>query len=223
MKELTASANAEIIRARQAVYAIDVVGMAIALIVWLNWQFLQEGWIGYVFWGWLGIIAGVSLFVMLRSWDVGQGYVSRAAQVYFPQEPSDFTDAESTPLARELPAQTLPALPADEMDEVIPFKNSRGEVSNIPRNLIRGFDPRDVEFLARQLARGFKFTEAAMEKLELPYSHEVMGKAQENTAYTRWMEWCCEALVIVGRDGKKSGTLAILEAPEIVQALKAAA
>ena len=124
-----------------------------------------------------------------------------------------FAEFESTPPA----PVTLPALPAVS-DTIRVTQNGVGE--DVPRKLVHGFDPRDFNFLCRLLARGFKFTETYMECLELPHSHEPMGKAQAGTHYTRFMDLCVAAGVIVGREPKKSGTLVVTEYAEIVRRIK---
>ena len=170
-----------------------------------------------------GFIAGGILITGLRR---GRGHVSgvRQAMLDVLNAELDYKEAEAaykfalTPLP-QLPALPAPTLPAES--DVIRVTSASGGVEAVPRETIRKFDPRDLQFLCRQLARGFKWTEAAMEKLELPYSKEVMGKASEGTGYTRFMELCTEAGIIVGREGKKSGTLAVLDAGEMMRLIKA--
>lgn len=135
----------------------------------------------------------------------------------------DFLDYEikRKMAALELPATTpaaLPPLPATEET----FKLTRNGVGegDVPKNLLHGFDPRDLAFLFRHLARGGKWTEEYMEKWELPYSHEVMGKAEEGTPYTRFMQLCTDAEIIVGRAPKKAGKLMVTDAGEMMTKVK---
>lgn len=123
-----------------------------------------------------------------------------------------------TPDLPELPAPTLPALPAE--DEPIRYSHYSRGVEEIPRKLLHGFDPRDLEWLTKYLANGGKFTEAAMEFMPLPHSGEKLGKAAENTPYTRFMDVCTRSGIITGREGKKSGQLAIFTAPEMMTAIR---
>jgi hypothetical protein len=113
---------------------------------------------------------------------------------------------------------TLPALPAAN-DTIRVTRGGVGE--DIPRKLLHEFDERDLAFLFRALARGEKFTEANMELWELPYSHQIMGKAQEGTPYSKFTALCVRAEIIGGRGPKQSGTLLVTEAGEMMQRIKA--
>ncbi len=117
------------------------------------------------------------------------------------------------------PSSPTPALPAE--NESFRFNHFSRGGEDVPKNLLHGFDPRDLDFLFRLMSRGFKFTEEAMEKLELPYSHELMGKAQAGTNYTRFIDVCVRAGIIVDRRPKNSGTLAIADPLEMMKSIKA--
>jgi hypothetical protein len=121
---------------------------------------------------------------------------------------------KSTPTA----PPTLPALPAAN-DTIRVSVNGRGG-EDIPRNELHGFDPRDLAYLFRALARGEKFTEANLELWELPYSHAVMGKAQEGTPYSKFIALCVRAGIIGGREPKKSGTLVVTDPAEMMRLVK---
>lgn len=112
----------------------------------------------------------------------------------------------------------LPTLPAGN-DTIRVTVNGRGG-EDVPRNTLHGFDPRDLAYLFRALARGEKWTEANLELWELPYSHETMGKASEGTPYYRFMTLCVDAGIIVGREPKRSGTLAITDPLEMMRLVK---
>jgi hypothetical protein len=121
---------------------------------------------------------------------------------------------KSTPSA----PTTLPALPAAN-DTIRVTVNGRGG-EDIPRKLMHEFDERDLAFVFRAMARGEKFTEANMELWELPYSHAVMGKAQEGTPYSKFIALCVRAEIIGGREPKKSGTLLVTDAAEMMRLVK---
>lgn len=120
-----------------------------------------------------------------------------------------------------LPEDVTPALPAPPA-ELETFHYTHGGVGeDVPKKLVHSFDARDLEWLAKYLANGGKFTEAAMEFMPLPYSGEKMGKAAEGTPYTRFMDVCTRSGIITGREGKRSGVLSILTAPEMMSAIRA--
>lgn len=165
----------------------------VLLVAYYGWKagvVIIYGW-------WRGEVRADRVFVL------GQNLVKAHQRHVYP---------EPTPL----PTPTLP-LPAPV--ETFALNPNRAGTDE-PKELWRGFDPRDVEFLARQMAHGFPFTEKGMEFLVLPYSKVAMGKAEIGTLYTEFLAWCVEAKVITGREGKKAGTLAIVTAPAIVDALR---
>lgn len=167
--------------------------------------------LAWVFGGGAFFVFSILLIGMLRAASIVSGVMQqwhlwqeaeRAAKYPLPQLPT--------------PALTLPT---PQEIEVIPVA-SGDRVVEMPKELLFGFDPRDLEYLCRYLANGGRFTEAAMEKLLLPYALVVMGKASEGTLYTRFMELCVECGIIVGRVGKQAGTLAVLEAGEMLKRIK---
>lgn len=164
-------------------------------------------------WGVVGLIFLAALVtggIICLAWVRAQGHRKSVA---------DWAKAENKLKDSTPPAQTpLPALPAIETPIAYNHYSRGGQT--IPRELVNGFDPRDLEWLARYLANGGIFTEAVMENITLPYALEPMGKATEGTHYHRLMRLCTETGIIVGRAAKKSGTLAITEYPEILRRLK---
>lgn len=113
------------------------------------------------------------------------------------------------------------ALPAQERE--IPATVGGRAVEPVPYDEVHGFDPRDLKFLCRQIARGVPYTEKVMEKLELPYSRRVMGKAQGDTLYNRFMRLCGETEVIIerGGPGNAPGKLMVTDPDEIYRRIKA--
>lgn len=179
--------------------------------------------VGSLFLDWQTVKVGLAVAVVLTGFVIGGFITTGAARGWIlagrilGQILSEPSKEPVKPVAPSTPT-VLPTLPAAETP--IQYNHfSRGGQS-IPRTLIHGFDPRDLEWLARYLANGGRFTEAAMEKLTLPYSLELMGKAQEGTHYFRLMQLCAERGIIVGRDAKKSGVLAVTEYQEILRKLK---
>ncbi len=160
-----------------------------------------------------GISIGVILLTGLRRGRRAVSEVIGAAEKWLNTEIKLKTAALSAPSAPALP------LPAPEREVVV----SRGNrVEQIPLELVHGFDPRDLRFLCRLLANGFKFTEAAMERLTLPYSGESMGKADGNTNYARFMAACVAGGVISGRTARQSGQLVVTDPDEMYRRIKLA-
>lgn len=221
MEYINLIANDEIERSNRAAYAVWMLFFALALVfapasfIIVEWNAL---WIGS---GIVGIGTTLAAFLVIRGNLKGQGYVGRAVEAHLPEPPAEYVDADVTPVTPELSAPTLPALPAlPAYDDAITYNSPSRVGESIPRNLLHGFDPRDLQFLCRLLANGFKFTESAMEKIVLPYSLEIMGKAEDGTPYARFMELCVRAGIVVGREGRKSGTLAIMDAGGMMRRLK---
>jgi hypothetical protein len=217
MERYTQAADAA--REGERDFAVPMAGVmgifgVFAVLVWLI--------MGSLFLDWEAVKIGLVVIVALTGFAVG-GIISTGVvrgwiyagrilgQIIQPTpKPSE------NPVTPPAPA-ALPALPAAS-DTIRVTRNGVGE--DIPRNLLHGFDERDLLFLCRLLSVGFKFTEASMEKLVLPYSHDVMGKADEGTPYSRFMDLCVSAGVIEGREPKKSGRMAVTEYAEIVRRIK---
>lgn len=202
---------------RGALVIVVFFGVAAVYVLLLGTAF-SWAYVSYISAAVFGTGLVLASFLVFASMERGDGQVERVINWYAPVEPTNYVDADVTPPTRELPAHTLPALPAD--DGVIQYNHFSRGGEQIPRKLFHGFDMRDLEWLARYLANGNKFTEAAMEKLILPYSLDVLGKADAGTLYTKFMELCTLSGVIVGREAKKSGTLAVTEFAEILQKIK---
>lgn len=123
-------------------------------------------------------------------------------------------------------ALTAPALPLLETNRVIPV--TAGErVGEVALETICGYDFRFVEWLADYLTgKGNVWTEARLCNMPLPFVGGVFGKAEVGTAYTFWFGVPDGKLlvsgVIINRGGagNKSGALAIVTAPAIVDALR---
>jgi hypothetical protein len=163
----------------------------------------------------MGMALGlVLLFFVLSSAHTVSTWISdEIAEII---EWSKHERVEPTP---SLPA-TLPATLPQE-NRVIPVTagGRAGVVSLNPP--AHGFDERDLMYLCGLIAGGYKFTEENMEKLRLPYSGEVMGKAQPGTWYTRFMDVCTAAGIIEGRRPKFSGKLVVTDPDEMVLLIKA--
>lgn len=161
------------------------------------------------------LIGGMAVgFVLLTGLRRGRWIIRRVVEIA-----EDWIDAEISAKQRAtaLPTPTLPStLPLE--NRMIPVSTG-DRVVDLPLDLIHGFDPRDLMFLCRQVARR-NYTEEGMEKLELPYSHDVMGKAQPGTRYTLFMELCVTAGIIEGRAPKKSGTLAVTDPDEMMRRIR---
>lgn len=169
-------------------------------------------------WGIIGVGVTASLVLIVTGELVGRGHVSKVVKVYA----EHYNDGYNVKWLPELPAPTQPAQPAlpAENDTFDYNHHSRGG-QKVPRNLLHGFDPRDLEYLCRYLGNGGKFTEASMEAIPLPFMLEKMGKASEGTPYTRFITVCVDAGIIVGREGKRSGMLAVSDPLEMMQKIKA--
>jgi hypothetical protein len=115
-----------------------------------------------------------------------------------------------------------PALPATLPQENRMIQVTAGDrvvdVSLTPP--VHGFEERDLIYLCELIAGGYKFTEEYMERLKLPVSREVMGKAQDGTPYSRFMDLCVAAGIIEGRKPKYSGKLVVTDAAEMMERLK---
>lgn len=166
-------------------------------------------------------VGGMSAAVIfVTGWERGHGHAQAVIE-----KVKAVIDAEIA--ARKAALPPVPALPAalPEPTETIRVTNG-SRVEDIPRNLVHGFDPRDLEWLAQYLANGNKWTEAALEKMPLPYSKEKFGKAEGNTPYMRLFGvpdgLMIRAGVITGRGGpgNAAGKLAVTDAAEMVRRIK---
>lgn len=215
--------DAELDRGMRAAWAVSVPLVALALLLgFLAWA-LANWLIGGAAIFVVLVMVGLAIGLIMHGHAKGQGQVEKVIKhnisVYTPETPM-FIDGETLP---ELPANVPATLPALSVENETFRFTQNGVGQDVPKNLLHGFDARDLAFLARYLARGGKFTESVMEFLELPYSREVMGKAEDGTLYTKFMQLCVDTEVIVGRGPKKSGTLVVLEAGEMLARFKALA
>jgi hypothetical protein len=215
-KELDILSKTE--RARVFEIAGGILALSVFLIAGaaiMGWTMQADlRWLIIALWVAGGLVAGILMvWGAFRVWgklDGAEQERQTKGAVYFPE-------IETAPPA-PVTLPTLPALPA-ESDTIRVTLNGRvGE--DIPRDTVQGFDPRDLLYMFRALARGEKWTEANLEKWELPYSREVMGKAQEGTAYTRFIDVCIRAEIIGGREPKKSGVLLVAEPAEMMRRVK---
>lgn len=205
-------------RSRVFEFAGAILGFSVILIIataFLGWTMQADlRWVIVLWCVSAGVLVGLLLgFGMFRVWgklDGAEQDRSRVGARYVPE-------IEVTPPAPEILPATLPT-PAPEIDTIRVTRNGVGE--DIPRDTVYGFDPRDLAYMFRALARGEKFTEANLEKWELPYSHEVMGKAQEGTPYSKFIDLCVSAGIIGGREPKKSGTLLVTDPAEMMRRIK---
>ncbi len=206
-------------RTRALEFALMALGFAVALIVgtWFVGFLLQWDlrWAMVLWCVSAGLGVGMLLAIgILRTW----GSIDRAENGRIMTQPVEMKEIETAPTALTLPYPTLPV-----QDDTFRLSvNGRGG-EDVPKQTVHGFDPRDFEYVCKYLANGNKFTEAAMEHLPLPFSHELMGKAQGQTPYNRLMTVCVRAGVIQGRGGPGNppGKLAITEYGAILNALKA--
>lgn len=175
-----------------------------------------KGWVftDLLVWGIIGVGVMASLVLIVTGELVGRGHVSKVVKVYV----EHYHDGYNVKWLPELPAATPPALPAE--NETFDYNHHSRGGQKVPRNLLHGFDPRDLEFLFRWLGNGGKFTEAALEAMPLPFMLEKMGKASDGTPYTRFITLCVEAGIIVGREGKRSGILAVTDPLEMMQRIR---
>lgn len=122
----------------------------------------------------------------------------------------------------------LPPLPTYLPTEPETFKltasgGAGGEaVQEVVKELVNGFDPRDLDWFAKYLASGNRYSEAALEKMPLPYEGVLLGGLTEGTPLTRLLNLCEEKKILSPRDGKsrKTGKLLIVEEKEIARRLK---
>jgi hypothetical protein len=133
----------------------------------------------------------------------------------------DLWDAENKAKA---PTPILPpALPATLPQENRVIQVTAGDrVVGVPLNPpVHGFEESDLVYLCELVAGGYKFTEENMEKLILPSSRLPMGKAQEGTPYSKFMQLCGDAGIIEGRKPKYSGKLVVTDPAEMMLLIKA--
>jgi hypothetical protein len=97
-------------------------------------------------------------------------------------------------------------------------------VGEFTTDLIDGFDPRDLDWFAKYLSNGGKWTEAALEHLPLPYSGARLGKAEPSTPYSRLVGRCVDRGIIGDRGGpgNKPGILLVKDEKEIARLLRTA-
>lgn len=222
--------DAELERGTRAAFAVCVITGIVALVVALHWLIGGAPWGGLAFGGVVGVGASISVALVVQSHFKGQGQVDKVIaynhKVYAPKTPM-IIDGESTPSALPEPTPTLPT-PTLEDETFRYMHNGVGE--DVPKKLLHGFDPRGLLWLCEYLERGGKWTEDKLEKVALPYHSEPLGKADGDTPYQRLFSpeqgnegLLIRAAIIVERGPKKAGRLAVLEAVEMMQRIRALA
>lgn len=218
MSRLLTPEEAEILRDSETRHALT---FAVAMAFVVGGALIFGGvWSAVVLpdWTWLVTFAifamggAVIMLLLLLGFRRGRRHVADVVDLW-----RDWVNAEIK--AKEPAPPTLPATLPQE-NRTIPVM-SGDRVVDVPLNLLHGFDPRDMEFLCRLLAKEFKFTEESMENLELPYSRKAMGKAQAGTLYTKFMDVCGATGIIEGRKPKYSGKLMVKDADEMLRRIKA--
>ncbi len=195
--------------------------LILSVMAWLEaWDWVIVNWVVVA----LLFIGGASSFAIIfygirMAWSEYHNVIEQWLE-WVQMEIENHRKVPEIVAAPTLPALAAPApLPASR---VIPV-TAGGSRAEVALELVNGFDPRALRWLAEYLANGNKFTEAAMEKLPLPYSlsGEVLGKAEGATPYYRLMTLCVERGIIVGRAAEKrqSGELALKDAREIYRRL----
>lgn len=160
---------------------------------------------------------GIYVFVILRAgWMRGGGVVNRVVEV---AERWLDAEIELKSSARALPP--APTLPLPPENRVIPH-TILGRGGELALDLIDGFDPRDLDWFAKYLANGNKWTEAALEHMPLPHSGILIGKDREGAPYRKLMTKCVNKSIIGGRGGpgNPSGKLAVTDEKMIARLLK---
>lgn len=189
------------------------VAILVTLFVWIGTSNEACLW---VICGEVGIYCTSSVCILVESHYAGR---SRAFGVGVPKP------LESKVEVPALPTPSLPALSAP-VENPIKATLASGREVEVARNLWHGFEPDDLLYLCQYLADGNKWTESVMERLRLPVSRELIGKAQGDTYYQRSFGVpdgvFLRAGVITGRGGKgnPSGTLALADYTDIVKAVK---
>lgn len=130
----------------------------------------------------------------------------------------------STPTLPPEPTRA-PALPEANVDGTTKTEPSRGGLF-IGKN-IQGLPPLTVEFVCNYLGNKAEWTEAAMEKMPVPYLYPParFGKAEGDTVYNQLFHHergiFCRAGIIGGRAPKQSGKLLVDNPVRMMELIKA--
>lgn len=120
--------------------------------------------------------------------------------------------------------KALPPLPTASSLPAETFKLSENgqQGRDVVKEYVNGFDPRDLDYLARYLARGGHTSEAAMKDMILYHEDVKLGDLKEGTHLTRFLDLCEQKTILSARDGvrRKPGKLLIDDEKEIARRLK---
>ena len=175
--------------------------------------------------GGLVVLACFEVYLWIRGKRVRSQIVMRdkVPVLYFPNPRDPRTYEILDPALLPLLPPPTPALPAPQEQREIEVNRGGELVEKLPLHLVHGFDERDLMFLFRQIARGFNFSERAMEDLELPHSRDVMSKQQGNTPYARFIDILVRGEIVEGRGGpgNQKGKLVVTDPAEMMRRAKA--
>jgi hypothetical protein len=197
-----------------AFFAFAVGGVLASLCVswWVELPAELVKWIITVVVAGAGFVIGWILWTGLRR--------GRGIAPFITAKWSELMDAEIDRLLKPPEPPSLP--PSLPQAETFRLTTSGRVGEELVKQFVNGFDPRDLDYLASYLARGNKYSEAALERFPLPYEegHPQMGGLSEGTRLTRFLDLCEAKGILSARSAGKMGKLLITDEKEIARRLK---